>query len=238
MGFTPGMAQGPSTVTFGVLVPYFNSAVEPELAALRPEGVVHQTARFALGPQVVDDIVGTAEKLRGCGPDALLIAIAPENFPGGLELLRQGSARVREATGLPVHTPSFAAHEALRALGAGTVGIVTPFDEASTAHVVAAYEGEGFRVAASVAMARPALNRIADTPHDEVRRAFARADAPTVEALVQVGTGLPLLPLVDELEARFGKPVLGSNLALYWQALRASGRSQPLAGCGRLLARA
>jgi hypothetical protein len=38
---------------FGVLVPWFNSVVEPELADLRPAGVSNQTARFALDATVL-----------------------------------------------------------------------------------------------------------------------------------------------------------------------------------------
>ncbi len=222
-------------ITFGILVPYFNAAVEPELAALRPEGVRHQTARFALSAQVVDDIVGTAEKLHACGLDAVLIAIAPENVPSGLELVRQGSARIEEATGLPVYSASQAVMGALRALGTERVSVVTPFDDASNRHVAAALEREGFRVNAIVGLARPALNQIANTPHADLLDAFARADTPASQALVQVGTGLPLAPLIPTLEQRFGKPVVASNAALYWQALRGSGRLTPIEAGGRLL---
>ena len=38
----------------GVLVPWFNTAVQPELEALRPVGVSNQTARFALDAKVVE----------------------------------------------------------------------------------------------------------------------------------------------------------------------------------------
>jgi len=48
-------------------VPFFNSAVEPELAALRPADVRHQTARFVLDANVLDDIAGTAAHLAACG---------------------------------------------------------------------------------------------------------------------------------------------------------------------------
>jgi hypothetical protein len=41
---------------FGVLAPYFNSVVEPELADLRPPGVSNQTARFALDAEVLQNI--------------------------------------------------------------------------------------------------------------------------------------------------------------------------------------
>ncbi len=65
---------------FGVLVPYFNTAVEPELADLRPTGVWNQTARFILDGNVLDNIADAALKLMAGRPDALIVGLAPENF--------------------------------------------------------------------------------------------------------------------------------------------------------------
>jgi maleate isomerase len=51
-----------------------------------------------------------------------------------------------------------------------------------------------------------------------------------------VGTGLPVVHLIDELEGNFDKPVVACNAALYWQALRETGIADPIRGFGRLLA--
>ena len=48
--------------------------------------------------------------------------------------------------------------------------------------------------------------------------------------------GLPVVGLVDELERAFAKPVVACNAAMYWQALRAIGVDDRMAGRGRLLA--
>jgi len=196
--------------------------------------VTHQTARFVLDANVLDDIAGTASKLQACGLDALLLGIATESFPGGVALLRQGAERVHEETRLPVFAPTFAVFEALRALGAENVSLVTPFDAATNEHVAAAFREEGFGVLGLVGLARPGFDQIADTPPDEIRDAFARADDPEAQALVQVGTGLPVVSLLGEIEHQHGKPVVASNPALYWQALRGLGRTGAL-GPGRLL---
>jgi maleate isomerase len=61
----------------------------------------------------------------------------------------------------------------------------------------------------------------------------SRAEA---EALVEVGTGLPVLHLVDELERDLARPVVACNAASYWQALRELGIQDSIRGFGRLLA--
>lgn len=64
----------------------------------------------------------------------------------------------------------------------------------------------------------------------------ARFTLDAAEALVQVGSGLPTLHLVGELERAHAKPVVACNAALYWQALRGLGIDAAIPGFGRLLA--
>jgi len=220
----------------GVLVPYFNTVVEPELDDLRPAGVSNQTARFSLDAAVVQNIGEAAEKLTACGPEALLVGLSTEAFPNGLALLAQGAKELRERTGLPVFTATHATHAALRHLGAARVGVVTPFDAGANEHVRTAFESQGFEVANIQGLACPSPDRIPHAKLDDVRRAFADADSAAAEALVHVGTGLPVVHLIDELEQTFGKPVVACNAATYWQALRETGIADPIRGFGRLLA--
>jgi maleate isomerase len=230
----------PDTLAFrailGVLVPDFNTTVQPELESLRPTGVTNQTARFTLDADVLQNVVTVAEKLKACGPDVLLVGLSTEMFPGGIEVMRQGAADVTARTGLPVVTAPDATQAALRALGVRRLGIVTPFDADGNAHVRAAFEAEDFTVVAIDGLACPSFDAIPRATADDVRRVCAAVDRPGVEALVQVGTGLPVVALIDALERVHGKAVVACNAALYWQALRAVGIADPMPGFGRLLA--
>ena len=65
-----------------------------------------------------------------------------------------------------------------------------------------------------VGLDRPGFEQIASTTDEETEEAFERAATPDVEALVQVGTGLPVLHLVETLQRRFERPIVASNLAV------------------------
>ncbi|MEE8311953.1 MAG: arylmalonate decarboxylase [Candidatus Binatia bacterium] len=221
---------------FGVLVPYFNSVVEPELASLRPDGVSNQTARFSLDADVLEQIAGAAERLATCGAEAFIVGLATESFAGGLELLQEGVDAISTRTGLPVFTATHATQAAVTAIGAKRVAIVTPFDAEGNANVRAFYDAAGFEVVAIHGLACASFDVIARSSSHDIRRAFERVDSTEVEALVQIGTGLPTLDLVTELEAKHDKPVVTCNAASYWQALRVSGIEDRLEGFGRLLA--
>jgi maleate isomerase len=226
---------GPRRI-LGVLVPYFNTVVQPELDDLRPDGVTNQTARFTLDAKVLEDLAAVAERLVACGPQALLVALATESFPNGLATLRRAADDLAARSGLPVFTASHATQAALRGLGASRLGVVTPFDDAANARVREAFEAAGFTVASIAGLGCSDLAAIGRSSAADVHRVFDEVDRPVVEALVQVGTGLPVLRLVEELERARRKPVVACNAALYWQALRETGIADKIRGFGRLLA--
>ena len=55
-----------------------------------------------------------------------------------------------------------------------------------------------------------------------------------VEAMVHVGTNLPVSAITNEIEVAHGKPLIGVNVATYWQALRRVGITDALPGFGML----
>jgi maleate isomerase len=219
---------------FGLLVPYFNSVVQPELDGLRPDGISNQTARFSLDENVLDDIAQAAEKLATCGVHGFIVGLSTESFPGGLALLEQGVEEIKRRTNLPVTTASHAVHAALRVFGVKRIAVVTPFDAAANEHVRDAFGEHGFEVVAIDGLACPDFATIGHSTHDNIRTMFSKVDTAEAEALVQVGTGLPVLGLVEELEAKYLKPVITCNAASYWQALREAGIDDHLSNRGRL----
>ena len=220
---------------FGILVPNFNSVVEPELARLCPDGVTNQTARFSLDENVQTEIVEIATKLLPCFPAAFVVGIAIDPFPGGLELLEQTAHEIQAATGRPVFTASHANYAALDTLGVKRIALVTPFDDAGNEQVREVYEAQGFEVVSSVGASVASVETIASTTSEEVMALFAEAENEDVEAFAQVGTGLPVVHLIESIESNYDKPVVASNAAVFWQALRESGIEDAIEGAGRLL---
>ena len=58
---------------------------------------------------------------------------------------------------------------------------------------------------------------------------------PDADAVLLSGTGLPTVGVLEMLERDLGKPVISSNQASLWRALRMAGVREPVAGFGRLL---
>lgn len=220
----------------GVMTPAMNTVVQPELERLRPNGVTNQMQRFRLGgDRVSDDLVEEAEKLMDCNPAALAIGLTTDAGPGGVDKLSARCRELSDAVDVPVFNASEADHAALRALGVSRVAVLTPFNADVDVNVKANVEAAGFEVVAIKGTEAPSLPAICETPLDDIRRVFRQVADSDCDAILQVGTALPVVALIEALERETGKPIVACNAALYWQTLRAIGIDDRIEGFGRLL---
>ncbi|WP_306115639.1 MULTISPECIES: hypothetical protein [unclassified Roseovarius] len=221
----------------GVMTPAMNTVVQPELELLRPEGVTNQMQRFRLGGDAIsDDLPDEVDKLMDCAPKAIAIGLTTDAGPGGPQKLKARCAEISARVGIPVLGASQADYAALGILDAQRVGIVTPFNADVDAVVRANTEAAGFNVVAIKGTQAPSLPAICETPLDDIRDVFAQVAASECDVILQVGTALPVVALLAELETTHGKPIVACNAAVYWQTLRSIGITDPIKGYGQLLA--
>ncbi len=208
---------------FSVLLPATNAVMEPDMAALRPHDVTNQSYRFPFPglPGDVKDLSqlmeSTQEIVLACEPDRIVVAYSPEYMSDGVNAASQLRRFFEERFEIPFTLASDAVSEALKALGATQVGIVTPFLPEANRNVSSYFAAHGIPVVGEAGFSSAQKGRAytARISEAEVREAFERVDTPEVEALVQVGTALVCARLVDALEAHHGKPVVAVNSATY-----------------------
>jgi len=63
-----------------------------------------------------------------------------------------------------------------------------------------------------------------------------RIDRPEIEVFVVPGGNFPTMPAIEAWEREFKKPVVTTNQASFWAALRAFKSADRVPGFGRLLA--
>lgn len=221
----------------GVMTPAMNTVVQPELELLRPAGVTNQMQRFRLGgDDVSDDLKDEAEKLLDCVPKAIAIGLTTDAGPGGPTKLANKCQRLENELSVPVFNASSADYAALQVLGAKRIAVVTPFNAEVDQVVKANTEAAGFEVVAIKGTEAPSLPAICETSLDDIRVAFAEVAKSDCDAILQVGTALPVVAILQELEDTHGKTIVACNAAVYWQCLRGIGITDPIPGYGRLLA--
>jgi maleate cis-trans isomerase len=122
---------------------------------------------------------------------------------------------------------------ALRRLGVERVALGAPYSAETTEAGKAHLEAHGYRV-----VSHDNLKSVTNIYDETAERAYALArsvDCPEAQAVFLSGTGMPTLPVLEMLETDLGKPVISSNLAMMWHALRVAGVGVKIAGYGRLL---
>ncbi len=137
--------------------------------------------------------------------------------------------------GAPVLTPALSARRAFAALGARRIALLTPYLPETTEPMVGYFGAHGVDVVAAHCMGLPDDRDMARLEAASITEAALSADHADAEALFLSCTALPALGLIEEIEAKVGKPVVSSNHALFWALLQTVGLS-PAARIGRLFA--
>ena len=236
----------------GLVVPSSNVTVEIELPALLSR---HTTASFSfhssrmrmhqVSPEQLRAMNAQRERcvleLGDAGVDVLLYACLVALMVGGpgehqrvesavAEQLAAGGsdARVRSSAGALV--------EALRALDAHRIAIVTPYVVPLAEQVVAYLEAEDFQVADWRALEVADNTEVGCIPGDRVMAAARSLDLTGVDALVlSACVQMPSLDLIADAEEEFGLPVLSAATAGAYSVLAALDLPIDIPGAGRLL---
>lgn len=124
---------------------------------------------------------------------------------------------------------------ALRAFDAHRIVLGTAYTEDLNAREVAFLTEKGFEVVRAEGLALTTdeeMNRV--TPAYLARFA-SEIDSPEADAIFISCGALRVLPVIEEIEAVTGKPVIYSNQANFWHCLRLAGVEDRIEGFGRLL---
>jgi maleate isomerase len=237
-----------STYRIGVLIPPANFACETEYPhstprrfsfhfsrLQRPETAISAESLLAMK----DSALSCAEGLRFAGVDVLAYACTSGSFLAGSGSHREISDQLTSALGVPAITTSTAVLEALRLLGARRLFVVTPYPEAVTKQTLAYLSVGGFEVADWHSFDCPDSRSIAavrEADVIEVLKSAARRyrERGSIDALLVSCTNLRTLGGLAAWEDQYGMPVVSSNSATIWAAIRAVDATVPLPALGRL----
>jgi maleate cis-trans isomerase len=220
-----------SRARLGLIVPPNNTVSESEWASMMPPGVTMHAQRIRLNP-----LARSPEEqalLRDSLRDACSLFAEAEisavifgcTAPSAINPRHEMEAMMQDTTGLPSVTAAAAVVDAIVAVGAKKVVLISPFSAALTAHEAEFMTHEGIEVIGQHSLGHGTyapgrkleIHRI---PPAEVRDAVLKVDHADADAIVLSGTNLVTFPVIEAIEALTGKPVISSNQAMLWAALR------------------
>ena len=217
----------------GVVVPVTNTNLEPDMMMLAPKGVSLHFSRSG-GYDVAavpdekqmrrysdthsDEVV---DHLKLCRSDVILYGCTSATLAQGPDYDAAFRRRIEERTEIPATTAAAALVGSLQDLGVTRFALSSPYVASLNDLAVSFIEAFGFRCVGRADAPRALGNdEVAALTPEEVTGLAERADCFDAEAIVLSCTDMRAAEAVVEIERRLGKPVITSNQAILYWALR------------------
>ncbi|MDN2565078.1 aspartate/glutamate racemase family protein [Aquibium sp. A9E412] len=214
-----------------------------EWRSVAPTGVAFADARTIV-PRVdeaglkvmMGQVLEAARQLATAKVDLIVQCGAPGTFLRGAGHDEEVVAEIEKETGIPAITMMAAMMDGLKALGARKVAVGTIYTDEVNAQMTRYMEAQGFEVVAmgGLQITDPfeASVHDADSAYRLGRDVFRQAGSADA-ILISCGT-YRTFPVIPYLEMDTGVPVVTSNQATLWRALRYLGLRDVIPDLGKL----
>jgi maleate isomerase len=229
------------TARVGLIIPSSNRMVEQEMVRSFPHGIAVHVMRLRMtGPHHVPlaELLARVEEATRTLMDAKCDLVAFHCTAGSTEAGLEGEERALAAVargGAPqATTTATAIRHAFTALGARRIVLVTPYDARTTAEEAAFFAAAGYQVLEARGFDLGGSDQFCAAPPEFWRDRTVRAARPDADAYLISCANITTFPVIEELEQRLERPVITSNQAVLWDALRRLGWSERDPCPGRL----
>ena len=215
-----------------------------EFYQIVPKGVVLVSHIIGLHNLTKDEFAAAylkykdgARDLAKVGVDLIALSGAPlfqlKGFGSDLEMIRE----LEKETGIPTITSTTADIEAMHVLNMKKLAIVSPYVDEVNERNVSWYRQAGFDVLSIKGLGIQKNSDIARlpfyAPYQLAREAFL--ETPGVDGIFIDCARWATIDVIEKLEQDFGVPVVSSNQAMIWFALRKANVRESIPGYGKLL---
>lgn len=213
----------------GLIVPSSNTTAEPELSTAAPAGVSVHAARMPLEKVNADDLdtmadraIECAELLKHADVDIVAYGCTTGSLLHGHGFDAELEAEIEATADCPTVATALSVERALDALGCQRIALATPYVKDLTRREVDYLEESDREVVAVDGREIKANTDIGSlTSEDAYRQVKALlADVDEPDGIFISCTNYPSLSVVNTLEADLELPVVTSNAATAWDALR------------------
>jgi maleate isomerase len=228
----------------GFIIPSSNRMVEPQMARFAPAGIVPHFTRLRMTnqykrplPELLPHILDAVALLMDSKVDIVVFQCTGTSMSGGVDMDARIVAEIAKAAARPAISTAGAVKAALAALGARKLVFVSETEQAGHDKKLAYLREAGYAILADRAASLPGTDHYCTTPPQfwfDLAIAL-RNDA--ADAYFLSCANISAIEIVGDLERALAKPVVTSNQAALWCALRTLGLKDDVRGLGTLFQR-
>jgi maleate isomerase len=226
----------------GLIVPSANRLTEPHMRQYAPKGVeVHVTRLRMTGRHHVPlvDLLPLIEDATGALDDAgcqvIVFHCTASSMEAGLAGEEMVLDTMRTATPALVATTATATLAALRTLRLGRIALFSPYLAETHAHEASFLGEAGVEVVGGQCLGLEGADEFVSVSPSEWYQLAVRGTPPAADGVFLSCTTIQAPPVIAPLEQTLARPVVTSNQAVLWYALRKCGVDDRVEGLGRLL---
>ena len=229
------------TARVGLIIPSSNRMAEQEMVPAFPAGVqAHVTRLRMTGAHhlTTERLLPRIEEAAGALIDARCDVVAfhctANSMEGGEDGERQILATLTRAGATRATTTITAIQRAFDALGARRIVLVTPYTARTTQHEAEFLRRAGYDVLFAKGFALAGSDAYCATPAEFWRDRVIEARRGDADAYLVSCANISVFAVIEDLEGRLGRPIVTSNQAVIWDALRLIGWHETRGCPGRL----
>jgi len=228
----------------GFIIPASNRMVEPQMARFAPPGVVPHFMRLRMTnqykrplPELLPRILDAAAHLMDSKCDIIVFQCTGTSMSGGVDMDAFVVGEIAKAVKRPAISTAGAVKAALAALGARRLVFISETEQAGHDKKVAYLREAGYELVADKAASLPGTDQYCVTPPRFWYDLAVSLRNDAADAYFISCANIQSIDVIEDLERVLGKPVVTSNQAALWCALRTLGLSDEVPGLGSLFRR-
>jgi len=232
----------------GLIVPSSNTVCEQEVAALCPEGVAAYAARVLFEP-TLDGLKAMKNHVERASLELssegicriIAFCCTVGSLLGGVEAEKEILHLIEQRAGIPAITTATAVSAAFEVLHVKRVAVATPYTSEINRNEKESLELRGLHVTEikgyhdSLPPHELRNDMIGRLLPQKAYEMGLRVNGKDNQAIFISCTNFRAIEIIEQLERETGKPVISSNQATLWHALRKLGIEDSIQGFGRLL---
>jgi maleate isomerase len=238
------MSEYPAVVPrarLGFIIPSSNRMVEPQMQRYAPAGVVPHFIRIGMTNRhraplqdLLPRILEAADLLNDVKPNAIVFQCTGTSMSGGVAMDAKVVSEISRLTGKPALSTASAVSAAFDVLDAKRLVFISETKHEGHGKKRAYLEEAGYEIVSDKAMGLEGSDQYCTAPPElwydtAMSLQHERADAYFISC-----ANIAAIEVIEALERDLLKPVVTSNQAALWKALRLAGLSDQVPGLGML----